>query len=91
MQRHHLLPLQLLRTPCFASFFEKLGVGSVGFDDFRRNGLLLPSTGKEARRTRLPLHRGPHRRYNDLVAQRIGRIDCSWRSAHARMPKKRTL
>lgn len=49
------------------------------FDDFRSNGLLLPSTERAARRTALPLHRGPHRRYNELVAERVGRIELHWR------------
>ena len=44
MQRHHLLPRQLLTARCFEGLFNRLGPERVGFDDFRRNGLLLPCT-----------------------------------------------
>ena len=26
----------------------------------------------------MPLHRGPHRAYNELVIERVGRIEASW-------------
>ena len=81
MQRHHLLPRQLLRCASFVRLFDMLGSAAVGFDDFRRNGLLLPATDKAAMRTGLPLHRGPHHRYNEVVHARVGRIEAE----HARL------
>lgn len=78
MQRHHLLPRQLLSVRCFGQLFEWLGRDRVGFDDFRRNGLLLPSTDRAAVRIGLPLHRGPHRQYNGMVFERVGQIEGRW-------------
>jgi hypothetical protein len=69
MQRHHLLPNQLLSKRCFAPLFEAVGRDRLGFDDFRLNGLLLPANGEAALKMRLPLHRGPHRDYNAMVAE----------------------
>jgi epoxyqueuosine reductase QueG len=37
LQRHHLLPLQLLSMRWFGQFFEGIGLNRIGFDDFRRN------------------------------------------------------
>lgn len=78
LQRHHLLPRQLLRRTCFARMIGRLGIGAIGFDDFRRNGLLLPCDESGALRTALPLHRGPHRQYNELVFERVGQIESRW-------------
>jgi hypothetical protein len=78
MQRHHLLPCQLLSARCFAPLFDAIGRDRLGFDDFRSNGLLLPAVGEWAFRLRLPLHRGPHRDYNEMVAERVGRIESDW-------------
>ncbi len=77
-QRHHLLPRQLLGRKCFGSMFETIGRHTVGFDDFRTNGVLLPATADATLRTGMPMHRGPHRRYNELVIERVGRIERSW-------------
>lgn len=75
LQRHHLLPRQLLSQRCFGAMFETVGRAVVGFDDFRANGLLLPATETVTMRTGMPLHRGPHRRYNEVVIARVGRIE----------------
>ena len=61
-----------------------LGADRLGFEDFRRNGLLLPATERAARRIGLPLHRGPHRRYNEVVVDRAGQIELHWRKVRAR-------
>ncbi len=74
MQRHHLLPLQLLSSRCFGSMFDTIGRERVGFDDFRKNGLLLPSSEESTLLTGLPLHRGPQRHYNAVVMERVGEI-----------------
>lgn len=88
LQRHHLLPRQLERMSCFACLFESVGWRRVGFCDFRANGLLLPSTERAAIRTRLPLHRGPHRRYNEVVIARVGRIEYAWSRACKRSDRR---
>lgn len=50
----------------------------AGLDDFRRNGMLLPATEGAAARMGLPLHRGPHRAYSEMVCQRLGEIETAW-------------
>lgn len=86
LQRHHLLPRQLLSTRCFGKLFSAAGADFLGFEDFRRNGLLLPASDAAAVRIGLPLHRGPHRSYNALVIERVGQIEAGWSSASARTP-----
>lgn len=78
MQRHHLLPRQLLHTRGLSTMFVRLGREHIGFDDFRRNGLLLPASVPAALRMGLPMHRGPHRSYNAMVAGRVGQIEADW-------------
>jgi hypothetical protein len=84
LQRHHLLPRQLLSQRCFGPLFDELGRERIGFDDFRANGLLLPATEAATIRTGMPLHRGPHRRYNEVVIARVGRIEAGWSEARRR-------
>lgn len=55
-----------------------MGLARLGFDDFRRNGLLLPAQEDAARLLGLPLHRGPHRSYNAMVIERVGMIEQRW-------------
>ncbi len=86
MQRHHLLPQQMLNSPCFQLLIAQLGRDRIGFDDFRRNGLLLPCNFAAALRTGLPLHRGPHRSYNAMVMERVGQIEAEWGRYSARSP-----
>jgi hypothetical protein len=59
----------------------------LGFNDFRRNGLLLPAAAAVALRLKLPLHRGPHRHYNELVMERIGQIEHDWSAERFRAPE----
>jgi hypothetical protein len=87
MQRHHLLPLQLLSARCFGALFDRIGRDQVGFDDFRRNGLLLPATERSAVRIGLPMHRGPHGRYNEMVVERVGQIEEDWAASRLRAPE----
>lgn len=56
----------------------RLRFDSLWFDDFTTNGVLLPGTESMARRIGGPLHRGPHREYNDLVITRVGQIAGDW-------------
>ena len=78
LQRHHLLPRQLLRLDVFDRMIRSLGRKSIGFEDFRRNGLLLPSRERAAVRMQLPLHRGPHPEYNEMVIDRVAEIERGW-------------
>lgn len=78
LQRHHLLPRQVFEVAGLADLIAQMGAEALGFDDFSRNGLLLPATDDEALRLGLPLHRGPHQSYNELVIERIGQIEAGW-------------
>ncbi|NBC36364.1 hypothetical protein GTZ99_07305 [Novosphingobium sp. FSY-8] len=87
LQRHHLLPRQLLSQRCFGPLFDLIGRERVGFDDFRTNGLLLPSRESSAVRVGLPLHRGPHRRYNKMVIERVGQVEQRWSILRLKAPE----
>lgn len=87
LQRHHLLPRQSLKRACFARLFEAVGRERIGFSDFRRNGLLLPAAESASLRLGLPLHRGPHRDYNEMVIERIGQIERYWSVQRFRAPE----
>lgn len=87
LQRHHILPRQLLSQRCFGPMFERIGRARVGFDDFRSNGLLLPASDAAALRLGLPLHRGPHRSYNAMVIERVGQVEASWSRTRLRAPE----
>lgn len=78
LQRHHLLPRQSIGWPGLQYLFEALGRERIGFDDFRRNGMLLPARESAALRLGLPLHLGPHRDYNCMVIERLGTIEAGW-------------
>jgi len=39
LQRHHILPRQVLNRPSLAPMLRALGAERIGFDDFRRNGM----------------------------------------------------
>lgn len=86
LQRHHLLPLELLAERCFAHFFDSIVHAHVGFDDFRRNGVLLPGSDGAARLLGLPMHRGPHRFYTQMVVARVGTIEERWALRRAGEP-----
>ena len=86
LQRHHLLPCQLRTRRCLGRLLAALDPVRLGFDDFRRNGLLLPAEGGAAHRLGLPLHRGPHRDYNGLVIERVGLIEARWSARRSRHP-----
>lgn len=87
LQRHHLLPRQLLGRASFAPLLSALGRERLCFEDFRRNGLLLPANDDAAVRIGLPLHRGPHRAYNELVSERVGQIEAHWAAIRLRAPE----
>lgn len=87
MQRHHLLPRELLSARCFGALFDAVGRDRLGFDDFRHNGLLLPASGESAVLLQLPLHRGPHGSYNAMVAERVGQIEGDWNRLRSLAPQ----
>lgn len=87
LQRHHLLPRQLLSSRAFTPMFAALGRETIDFDDFRRNGLLLPANDRAALQIGLPLHRGPHRAYNALVIERVGQIEAGWAASRLQAPE----
>ncbi len=76
-QKHHLIPVQLLKKQTFIKLFEI--AQQAGFDsrDFRSNGIYLPAKESLAVASGRPLHRGPHPQYNALVEDRIGLIEAS--------------
>ena len=86
LQRHHLLPRQVRGKGAFSRLFAALDPRRLGFDDFRRNGILLPARDEAARRLGLPLHRGPHRAYNEMVMERVGQIEARWTTELPRGP-----
>ncbi len=87
VQRHHILPRQLLRQRSFALLLTALGRDRLCFEDFRRNGLLLPANDDAAVRIGLPLHRGPHREYNQMVTECFGQIEARWSAIRPRAPE----
>ena len=84
LQRHHILPRQAIGLPALQPLFEALGRERLGFDDFRRNGMLLPAHECAVLRLGLPLHLGPHRDYNAMVIERLGTIEAGWSLQRAR-------
>lgn len=91
LQRHHILPLQLVSSRGLRPMLQTLGMVRVGIHDFRRNGLLLPAREDTARRLGLPLHRGPHRDYNEVVLERCGQIERGWAASRGASPRAAML
>lgn len=87
LQRHHILPRQILTQSCFHPLLDALGRERLNFDDFRHNGLLLPANDSAAIRIGLPLHRGPHRDYNSMVIERVGEIEAGWAARRPLTPE----
>lgn len=71
---HHIIPRQVVERQAFARFFGN--VRSLGFlpNDFSTNGIYLPCTEELAEVFALPLHRGSHRLYNELVSEHVARL-----------------
>lgn len=91
LQRHHLLPRQLLDRKCFGAMLGALRPLHFSLEDFRRNGLLLPANDAAAVRIGLPLHRGPHREYNLMVSERVGQIEAAWSAQSPRHAEQALL
>jgi hypothetical protein len=73
-QRHHLIPIGLLRRPQMTMMFDQLHVEDFSLHHFERNGLILPACEPTALRSGHALHRGPHQGYSDVVAARVDGI-----------------
>lgn len=73
-QRHHLIPMQVASNVEISNTLNNAFAGGFGFNNFGENGVLLPSQENVAAETGFPLHRGPHREYNELVIERLLRI-----------------
>ena len=80
-QCHHLIPSETIFAACFRSFFKDLRHEGFRPHDFETNGIALPCTEGAACTTRLPLHRGPHPRYSEIVAQRVASIEHRYRTS----------
>jgi hypothetical protein len=72
-QRHHLIAVNVMRSRAFAKLFT--AIANAGFNPhcFLNNGFSLPST-EESAKTGLPLHRGPHRQYDEFIAECLNKI-----------------
>lgn len=79
-QKHHLIPLSMRR---YRELHKLLLMANIRLDNFTHNGLLLPSRENIAYDLGLPLHRGPHPHYSDLVAQRLFMV---WQTAKYHQP-----
>lgn len=88
LQRHHLLPRQLQMSRAFSRMLAAIGGERRRFEDFRENGLLLPCNEDTALRMAMPLHRGPHRHYSEMVIERVGQIETGWATQKRRDPEK---
>lgn len=73
-QRHHLIPIALLRRPQMAAMFEYLDGEGFALQHFCRNGLMLPACEHAALLSGHALHRGPHHGYSDVIAARVETI-----------------
>ena len=73
-QRHHLIPVNIMRRPAFAKLFALIAHAGFNPHCLLNNGFLLPATEDGSARTGLPLHRGPHRQYDALIAERLSLI-----------------
>lgn len=73
-QRHHLIPVALLRRPQMAAMFDWLSVEAFALHRFDHNGLMLPACEGTALSSGHALHRGPHRGYNDVMTARVEQI-----------------
>lgn len=72
---HHIIPLEIIEKAAFRPLFRAIGELGFDFENFQQNGMYLPCTEKNAIAFRLPLHRGPHPVYNQIVCERIAAID----------------
>ena len=77
--RHHLLPSHIQRFPDLRRFIGEFSDLGFRLGDFGTNGMFLPAEEAIAHAARLPLHRGPHWHYNDIVIEALDAIRLSRR------------
>ncbi|MGV1682643.1 AHH domain-containing protein [Sphingopyxis sp. NJF-3] len=73
-QRHHLIPVALLRQPQMAALFDALRAEDFTLHRFDLNGIVLPACERFALQSGHALHRGPHYAYSDVIAARVERV-----------------
>lgn len=73
-QMHHVLPVAVFAGAAFGDAFARLRADGFDLRYFNTNGLPLPATEEAANDSGRPLHRGPHRRYNAMVFERVAAI-----------------
>jgi A nuclease family of the HNH/ENDO VII superfamily with conserved AHH len=62
--RHHLTPLQCMRDAVLGPFILRMRDSGFHIDDFRSNGILLPTLSSDSKMSGLPVHVGGHPNYN---------------------------
>jgi hypothetical protein len=72
---YHLIPIEVMDMQAFAQLFGRLRTAGFDPNDFGNNGMYLPCIEVQAAAFNLPLHRGPHPRYNGMVAERIATFE----------------
>lgn len=72
---HHIIPAAVVEKPAFRNIFSRIGAIGFDFQNFHQNGMYLPCTEENAIAFRLPLHRGPHPLYNQIVCERIAAFE----------------
>lgn len=73
-QLHHLIPVSVLGHRHFHKSFKLLELDGFELRYYSVNGLALPASERAASMWKMPMHRGPHRRYNELVSVRVAAI-----------------
>ena len=61
-------------SPILAALIANAKAGGFRIDSFADNGTMLPYTAHAAAQTGLPLHRGPHPFYTEIVQQGLHRL-----------------
>lgn len=89
-QRHHLIPVAVVRRAQMAAMFEDLGGDGFDLNDFGCNGLQLPACERAALCSGHALHRGPHSAYNDVIAARVEMIRSHFARTGDRRVARRT-
>lgn len=70
-QRHHLIPLGIIKRAQFRQFLDALHGDAFILYRFARNGLQLPENERLAAALGHAMHRGPHPAYSEVVAARL--------------------
>jgi hypothetical protein len=75
---HHIIPCEKANL----STAMKVAADRYGYNiNNSNNGIALPATIEEARRTGLPLHEGYHRDYNEAMGRKLNDLDEAYASS----------